>query len=180
MDPISTLKDEYEKTHNIHILNKGPECVVLNDPNHDANHKTEQKSNKIIILKELLVDCLSHSKIYRKKYKKIKRLDDVFDVCNSLMSSSAIALIVVGFTIPPCLIISACLSGINLVGSRVQDKLKLKFKHNQHHLTMVQYIALAREITTVLSKNNLSSSDYQNYIEEVSDKLNLINDSQIF
>jgi hypothetical protein len=140
----------------------------------------EGERKKIKILKEVLKECLDHSKTYKSKYKKLKKFDDRLDVLSSFLSGGSIVLVLVGFEFPPCLVASAVLGSIDFVIKRGQDKYNYKQKYTQHHLTMLQYKDLAREIRAVLSKNHMTSEEYQNYIEECNDKLSLIQDTQLF
>jgi len=136
--------------------------------------------NKITTLKTILKSCQTNSKLYKRKYKKMKKIDDIIDLVTALLSGGSIALIIVGFTNPACLIASAILSGVNFVIVRLQDKYNLKHKYIQHNLSMQQYNDLMREISAVLTKNNLTSDEYQSYIEECYSKISLIEDTQLF
>ena len=136
--------------------------------------------NKITTLKTILKSCQTNAKLYRRKYKRMKKMDDIIDLFTSLLSGGSIALIIVGFTNPGCLIASAVLSGVNFVIVRLQDKYNLKHKYIQHNLSMQQYNDLMREISAVLTKNNLTSDEYQSYIEECYSKISLIEDTQLF
>lgn len=134
---------------------------------------------KIKMLKCILKDCLTLSNLYRKRYLYLKKVDDRIDFFNATSSGTAIILIVIGFTNPVCLLASAILSGINFVVSRGQDKLNFKSKYTQHLTTFQQYTDLAREIQVVMTKNNLTSDQYQDYIDELTSKRSLIEDSQL-
>lgn len=141
---------------------------------------TEGEKKKISILKDVLKECLENSKQCNIKYKRLKKFDDRLDVFSSFLSGSSIVLVLVGFEFPPCLIASAVLGGIDFIIKRGQDKYNYKQKYLQHNLTMLQYKELAREIRAVLTKNHMTSDEYQNYIEECNDKLSLIQDTQLF
>lgn len=136
-------------------------------------------TNKREILKKLRNDCIVLSNKYKKKYKKYKRVDEAIEGFNSLISASSIACIITGMSIPPLLVASAILSGSSFIITRIQDKINIKSKYTNYNLSINQYSALGREISAVLSKNNLSTKDYQAYIEEINDKINLISDSAL-
>lgn len=141
--------------------------------------ETKEVKEKVEILKRRLKTCLDLSKSFRKRYQKIKKWDDRIDFFNAISSGTAIILIVVGFANPPCLLASAVVSGVEFIVSRGQDKWNLKAQYTQHHTTHHQYNDLAREIQAVMSKNNMTSEEYQNYIEEINGKMSLIEDSQL-
>ena len=136
--------------------------------------------NKIKVLRDLKRDCLSEVDKYKKKYRKMKRIDDAIDATNAMLTGTSITMTVMGMSMPPLLIVSASLSGFAFISGRVQDKLNFKAKYLQHNQTFTQYAQIAREITTVLTKNNLSGDEHLRYIQEIFDKIALIEDSQLF
>jgi hypothetical protein len=77
------------------------------------------------------------------------------------------------------LVASAICSGLSFIVSRTQDKINLKQKYTQHNLTIKQYSDLNREICSVLSKNHLTNEEYQAYIDEIYDKISLIEDTSL-
>lgn len=135
--------------------------------------------DKIKVLKKLKDDCNNKYKEYNKKYKKYKRYDDITDFITSILNASSISLIMSSLTLPLLIIPAGVLSSVQFIITRAQDKMKLKDKYNSFHITSNQYDALRREIITVLNKNHLDNSQYQQYIEEVHDKINLIKDMEI-
>ena len=140
----------------------------------------EGEGDKVGILRNIKKDCLRNVCNYKKKYRRLKRVDESLDAFNALLTGTSISLIVAGMGIPPLLIASASISGGSFIIQRVQDKFNMKQKYMTHNLTFSQYSDLAREITSVLSKNNLSQDEYHRYIVECLDKISLIEDSQLF
>lgn len=138
------------------------------------------KDKKIEILRTIKKEALAEVEKYKAKYRKTKKIDDAIDAGNALLTGTSISLTVIGLHTPPLLIVSASVSGFSFIMSRIQDKINFKAKYLQHHQTFNNYSQLAREIITVLNKNNLSSEEYLRYIQEVYDKLGLIEDSQLF
>lgn len=133
--------------------------------------------NKIEALKKIKNNCKNNFIEYNNKYKKYKRIDDIIDFFASILNASSITLILSTPALPPLFIASAVCSSLQFVINRAQDKMKIKDKYCQYKTTSNQYDALHREILTVLSKNNLSNEEYEAYLEEVNDKINLILDS---
>lgn len=134
---------------------------------------------KINILRKIMYDCKEKVEIYKKKYRKLKKIDDIIDVSTSFLTGSSITCTVMGMTAPPLLIASASLSGLAFIMSGVQDKYNLKRRYEQLKMSIQQYSNLIREIIAVLSKNNLTSDEYHNYITEIYDKISLIEDSSL-
>jgi hypothetical protein len=135
--------------------------------------------HKIKILNELKGGCLKKSKLYKKRYKKLKKIDDITDFTTSILNASSISLIVSSVSMPLLVIPSAVCSSIQFVIGQVQNKVNLKNRYNRHLTTSYQYEQLAREILIVLSKNHLTNDQYEAYIQEVNDKIGLIQDSEI-
>jgi len=143
------------------------------------NSKSDEYHDKVKILRKLRKDCIDKIKIYKKKFKKLKRIDDAIDMMTATFTGVSISLTITGMTFPPLLIASATTSGFAFIIDRVQDKYNFKSKYTQHNLTINQYNNLAREILTVLTKNNLTPDEYHNYIVEITDKISLIEDTAI-
>lgn len=139
--------------------------------NKSIEDRISAKRTKIHSIKD---ECKLKIKVFKKKYKKLKRIDNCLDISNSFLNASSIALIISGISLPPLLIISASCSGINFVLGRIQDKVNLKQKIEQLKQSINQYSSIINEIVVVLSKNNLSSNEYSNYMQEIYDKISLL------
>jgi hypothetical protein len=135
-------------------------------------------AEKIKSLKKIKDYCDKFYKLNHCKYKKYKRIDEGVDFFTSILNATSITLILSTPALPPLFIASAVCSSLQFVICRAQDKMKVKDKYNQYLTTARQYDALRREILTVLSKNHLSNEQYEAYIEEVHDKINLIKDNE--
>ena len=144
-----------------------------------VNILSKEIHEKISILKEIRAQCINKSRDFRNRYKCTKSWDEVLEFLTATLSGISIALIVAGFDDPVCLLVSAIASATEFVLSRAQNQYNFKEKYGQLNTSLRQYNDLVREISTVLSKNHMSSSDYQDYIEEVNAKLSLIEDSEI-
>ena len=130
-------------------------------------------------MRKIIDDCRKKVKNHKKKFKKLKKTDDILDGLNAFLTGGSISCTVIGMHIPPLLILSASLSGTAFIMSRVQDKYNLKRRYEQHKITIQQYQGLVREILSVMTKNNLTPEEYQNYVEEIYDKISLIEDTSI-
>jgi hypothetical protein len=131
------------------------------------------------VLKEIHKQCLENSIYYKKRYKRLKRKDDIVDIAHTSLNMSAVALTLSGFGAPPLLIASATCAGLGLVISQAQKTYNSKIKLTNFNVCITQYDELAREITAVLHRNHMSSKDYQEYIEDINAKLSMIDDSRI-
>ena len=136
-------------------------------------------NEKIKLLKNIHKNWVSQAVYYKKRYKKLKFKDDGIEILHTSLNMSAVALTISGFTLPPLLIASATCAGLSLVISQGQKTYQSKIKLANFNVAVVQYEEIAREITAVLTRNHMTSSDYQDYIEECNQKLAMIDDSRL-
>lgn len=130
-------------------------------------------------LKRLQKICVNESKHYKKRYKKLKWKSDAVEVAHTSLNMSAVALTLSGFGIPPLLIASASCAGLGLVLAQAQKSYRTSTRLTNFNVCVTQYDSVAREITAVLHRNHMSSKDYQDYIEDINAKLDLIDDSRL-
>jgi hypothetical protein len=131
------------------------------------------------LLKDIHKECIKHHMYYKKRYKRLKLKDDIIDVLHTSLNMSAVALTLSGFGLPPLLIASASCAGMGLVLSQAQKTYQSKIRLTNFNVCVTQYEELAREITAVLHRNHMDSSMYQEYIEDVYQKMSLIDDSKL-
>jgi len=150
-------------------------------PNIENKSMEDRTTTKRKVIHSIKDDTKLKIKVYKRKYKKLKRIDNCLDISNSFLNSSALALVITGATaFPPLLIASASCSGINFVLNRIQDKINIKRKIEELRQSINQFNSVVNEIVIVLNKNNLTSEQYSNYMQELYDKISLIEDySQI-
>jgi len=77
----------------------------------------DTKDAKIRLLKKIKDDCFKNVSAYKKKYRKLKRIDTLIDISNSLLTGISISCTISGMTFPLLLIASAGLSGLTFVTS---------------------------------------------------------------
>lgn len=131
------------------------------------------------LLKDIHKECIKHHMYYKKRYKRLKLKDDMIDVLHTGLNMSAVALTLSGFGLPPLLIASASCAGAGLVLSQAQKTYQSKIRLTNFNVCVTQYEELAREITAVLHRNHMDSAMYQEYIEDVYQKMSLIDDSKL-
>ena len=130
-------------------------------------------------LKRLQKVCVNESNHYKKRYKSLKWKSDAVEVAHTSLNMSAVALTLSGFGLPPLLIASASCAGLGLVLSQEQKSYRTSTRLTNFNVCVTQYDSVAREITAVLHRNHMSSKDYQEYIEDINAKLDLIDDSRL-
>lgn len=131
------------------------------------------------LLKDIHRECIKQHLYYKKRYKKLKFRDDMVDILHTSLNMSAVALTLSGFGLPPLLIASASCAGLGLVLTQGQKTYQSKIRLTNFNVCVTQYEELAREITAVLHRNHMDSSMYQEYIEDVYQKMSLIDDSKL-
>ena len=136
-------------------------------------------SDKIKALKEIKAKCFNRSRSHSVKHRKLKRIDDIIGIVSAALNASSITLVIIGFTNPICLVLSAVCGGIDFILNQIMTKYDLKTRYIQHQNTNREYSDLVREISIVLLKNNMPAEDYDRYLEEVSDKISMIENYEI-
>ncbi len=144
---------------------------------------TESEEKKIQekrrLLRTIHRTCLLQHKAYKKRYKQLKKRDDMVDIFHTTLNMSAVALTISGFGIPPLLIASATCAGLGLVLTQAQKTYNSKVRLTNYSVCVCQYDEICREITAVLHRNHMSSDDYQEFIENINAKLSMIDDSKL-
>lgn len=130
-------------------------------------------------LEKVKNDCKAFSDIYKKRYKKIKRIDDIIDVITSLLNASSIALTISGITFTPLLLVSISCSALSYIVQQAQRTYNLKRRYITHDTTYKQYIDIVRKIDATIKKNHMTSEDYDSFIDQIHDRLALIDDSRL-
>ena len=98
--------------------------------------------------------------------------------CNAVSISSLITSVA---TINPfTLIVGLSCGSMSTIGSAINDSMNYDTKYQTTRTTYLQLSNLEREIRHILLKNHLSSEDLDELIENIDNKLGLINDSSLF
>jgi hypothetical protein len=130
-------------------------------------------------LDKIKKECFSLSNIYKKRYSKLKWRDDVIDIITSSLNAGVIALTISGINFTPLLFISIALSGTSYIITQAQRTYNLKRRYITHDMTYKQYIDIVRKIEAILQKNHMTTNEYDQFIDQIHDRLALIDDSRI-
>jgi hypothetical protein len=136
-------------------------------------------SDKKNLLRKMAKDCIDKSKLYRKRYKRYKFRDDMIDIFTSSCVACSMSFTIVGITFPILLIPASVLSGFAFIITQVQRQYDLKRRYHMDSVTYTQLVELSREISIVLRKNHLTNEEYEDFLNDVSNKLSLIEDTAI-
>jgi hypothetical protein len=145
-------------------------------------HLVSHADPKIQAKKELLAasikDCQEKAKQYSLRYTELKTSDDNLDNFKDSLGYVAMAIILVGAVAlyQPLLYVGLVCNFGNIVFSGRSRTKNYKDRYNKDSLAAKQLNDLAREMTAVLAKNNLTSEQYMTYIEENNSRIALITD----
>lgn len=137
-------------------------------------------TTKDLILK--LLDEVSVKKnIYRRKMVKLKTLDDtseaVLIACGAISVSNLF--VTVATINPVTLIIGSVFASVNAVGGAIKRVIDVKAKYESCKTTYNQLSDLDRETRAVLVRNHLEKKDLQHILDDVNNRLSLIEDSAL-
>jgi hypothetical protein len=142
-----------------------------------------EESEKLKKKKNMIHKKLYDIKIFRdinyRQFKKYKKINLYFDVSNYLIKGCVLGFLVSGFVFYPLFIVSGCLSSLNMLLSVVHNGLELKNKQKKYELTYRQYTNLISELEIILGRNNLTSYQIDDLLEQFNSRVNIINDSEL-
>lgn len=110
------------------------------------------------------------------KYKKIDDLSESFIIgCGTISVSSLVTTLAT--VNPVLLIVGTVFSSIATLGGAIKRSCNVTMKYESYKTSYTQLSDLEREARIVLVKNHLSGEDLSNLLNEVNQRLSLIEDS---
>ena len=142
---------------------------------------TTKKNKRELIYKTLGEVSVKKKAFFKKMAKRIKRLDDSLEAvitgCGAVAVSSLIATIA---TINPItLIVGAVFTSVSTVGGAMKRVYNTQGKYESCKTTFNQLSDLERESRAVLVRNHLESTDLQNLLDDINNRLSLIEDTSL-
>jgi hypothetical protein len=138
-------------------------------------------SNTKELIMKLLDEVQIKKQIYRRKMIQLKKIDDITEAvliaCGGISMSNL--LVTVAIINPVTLIIGSVFASINAVGSAVKRVVDVKAKFESTKTTVNQLSDLERETRAVLTRNHLEKKDLQNLLDDMNNRLSLIEDSSL-
>ena len=139
-----------------------------------------ESTTKDLILK-LLDDVSVKKNIYRRKMIKLKRFDDTSEAiliaCGAISVSNLF--VTVATINPVTLLIGSVFASVNAVGGAIKRVIDVKAKYESCKTTYNQLSDLDRETRAVLVRNHLEKKDLQHILDDVNNRLSLIEDSAL-
>jgi len=138
-------------------------------------------SGKIKLVKDILEDIKKKKKEHYKlfaRYKKINTL--VKSVINSLNSVSVCSMVLTFTPISPAvMIVALSCTSLSALTSAVHSSSDIEGKVHSHNTSYLQYTDLYRDVSARLLRNGMSSSDLDNLLSEINDRVGLIEDQSL-
>tara|TARA_R110000772_G_scaffold17782_1_gene49488 strand:+ start:1566 stop:1991 length:426 start_codon:yes stop_codon:yes gene_type:complete len=131
------------------------------------------------LLRQISRDCIVKARSYRTRHKKLKFRDNAIDIFTSVLVAGSMSLTIMGITFPVLLIPSAVCSSIAFVITQAQRSYNLKHRYNMDAITYTQFEQISREISIVLRKNHLTNDDLIDFLEDINNRIALIEDTAI-
>ena len=112
---------------------------------------------------------------------KLKKVDDALEAvitgCGAVAVSSLI--VTIATINPVTLIIGATFTSVSTIGGAMKRVYDVKGKYESCKTTFNQLSDLERESRAVLVRNHLESSDLQTLLEDINNRLSLIEDTSL-
>ena len=138
-------------------------------------------NDKKELLDNILQSIVKRKKEYYKLMLKFKKVDDLTEsfiiACGTISVSSLVT--TMAMHNPTFLIVGTVFSSISTLSSAIKRSCNIILKYENFKTTYNQLSDLERDTRIVLVKNHLSSEDLTNLLNEVSQRLSLIEDSSI-
>lgn len=113
-------------------------------------------------------------------YIKKKKIDNATKIIISILNSISISSLISGFSgLLPFTIVSLVSSSLSALLFAAINSYNLSDKISKYNNSYQQYGDLHRWIAGVIKKNHLESNDYDELINNINEKLSLIEDSSI-
>jgi len=138
-------------------------------------------SEKQVLLNNLIKEIDSKKNLYEKKTIKLKNIDNILEIVISFMSVSSTSVLIIGLTHlnPVLLICGTVLSSLSGILNAVKNVSGIQRKIEIHKTTYLNLKELSRESKIILARNHLTSDDKINLLNDISNRLSLIDDSSI-
>jgi hypothetical protein len=138
-------------------------------------------SEKQVLLNNLIKEIDSKKNLYEKKTIKLKNIDNILEIIISFMSVSSTSVLIIGLTHlnPILLITGTVLSSLSGILNAVKNVSGIQRKIEIHKTTFLNLKELSRESKIILARNHLTSDDKINLLNDISNRLSLIDDSSI-
>ena len=114
-----------------------------------------------------------------KKWKKLKRVKSIVRPLLNGLNTISITSIVISISplAPVMVFVALASSSVAAIGNVVTNSYELERKIQSYHQSYLQYSNLHRTTSAVLKRNNLSSTQYDDILEDINNQMSLILDN---
>ena len=147
----------------------------------DSDENFNSKETKKQLIHSLLKDVSSKKKAYKKKMMKFKKINDAIEVIVTVLGAVAVSNLIATIAVinPITLLVGAVFASVSTIGGAVHKVYDLRGRYESCKTTYNQLSDLERESRAVLVKNHLESRDYQTLLDDINNRLSLIDDSSL-
>ena len=136
--------------------------------------------NKIKIFKDILNNIKNVSYKHYKKHKKLKKINTILKVIVNVLNAGSICSLVISYMgLSPVILISLSFTSMSSLLTAFLSSFEIDYKINSHNNSYLQYSEIYRHYNQLLIKNGLSSGDIDILLNEMNEKLNLIQDTEL-
>lgn len=136
-------------------------------------------NDKKELLNNILKGVVQKKKRYYALMLKYKRIDDLTEsfiiACGTISVSSLVTTL--ASSSPPLLIVGTVFSSISTLSGAIKRSCNVTLKYESYKTSYNQLADLERETRAVLVKNHLNGEDLTNLLNEVNQRLSLIEDT---
>jgi hypothetical protein len=135
--------------------------------------------SKIDVINKQMKHIQKRRTKHYKKYGKLKKISDRVTALINAFNAVSVCSIIITLTpvFPAAAIIAITTASISGISTAIMTSYNLNVKIENHHTAYLEYATLYRDIQAKIKKNNLSSKDLDLLLEEINDKLSLIENS---
>jgi len=136
---------------------------------------------RTVLIHNLLKEIEEKKKRYSKKEYQLKKLEDVSEAIITALSSIGVTVNIVSLTTmnPILLIMGTVLCASSTVLSAIKKTLNIQSKYQSVKTTHNQLSDLLLESKIIITRNHLSSDDKKELLDNLKNKLSLIEDSAL-
>ena len=136
--------------------------------------------SKIKIFKEILEKIKDKKNKHYRNYKRYKRINNFLKISVNILNASSVCSLIISYMgLTPVLLVSLSLTSISSILTAFSSSFEIDFKISSHNNSYLQYSEIYRHYNQILIKNGLSTGDIDIYLNELNEKLNLIEDNEL-
>lgn len=170
---IDFIKTDYEnKIRDIFIkeYNKMEELKLIETPNNYIG--------KVEMVRQILEEVKKKKIIHYKKYVKYKKINTFSKTSINTLNTISVCSIVLTLspTSPIFIIIGLSTTTLSSIFSAISSSIDIENKVHSHNTSYLQYSDLYRDVSARLLRNGMSSEDLDNLLNEINNRIGLIED----